>query len=185
MNAKDNALALLERVVREDGEQLARYAWGVLRNQGHATDEVDVLQDIVGDAVLTATQIIRSNDGRIPDSASGVRIWLRKIVSYKAMECRRLLTRDRQRRADLDEHIAQLSADTWTDLLEEDELKLAVTNAISDLPKREQIVLRMSILNGVTSARIGDSLDLSANAVRKIKRRSLAALRRHLEGLGG
>lgn len=185
MSARDDALALLERVVREDGQQLARYAWGVLRNQGHATDEVDVLQDIVGEAVLTATQIIRSNDGRIPDSANGVRVWLRKIVAYKAMERRRTLARDRGRHADLDEHIAALSADTWTDLLAEDELKLAVTNAITDLPEREQTILKMSILDGVTSARIGESLGISANAVRKAKMRALAALRRRLESLGG
>ena len=185
MSPKDKALALLEQVVREDGQQLARYAWGVLRNLGHATNDSDLLQDIVGEAVLTATQIIRSNDGRIPNSANGVRVWLRKILSYKAMERRRALARDRRRRADLDEHLATLSADTWTDLLAEDELKLAVSSAIADLPEREQTVLKMNILDGATSARIGETLGLSANAVRKIKMRALAALRSCLENLGG
>ena len=185
MSSKDNALSLLERVVREDARQLARYAWGVMRNQGHAIDDTDVLQDIVGEAVLTATQIIRSNDGRIPSSPSGVRVWLRKIVSYKAMERRRQLERDRRRHANLDEHLAVLSSDSWTDLLAEDELKLAVANAIADLPERQQAVLKMSFLDGMTSARIGESLDLSDHAVRKIKMRTLATLRRRLERLGG
>ena len=181
---RDDALGLLSQAVSDDSQQLARYAWGVFRNHGAPLPDRSALEEIVGEAVLTATQIIRSSDGRIPTSGSGLRIWLRKIVSLKSLEYMRKLSKESETRKSLDSHMGELAVAEWTDLLEKEELNSVVRAAIGNLKEREQQVLSMSFLRGATSQRIGKELGLSANAVRKIKMRSLNKLRKRLERLG-
>ncbi|MEO0973662.1 MAG: sigma-70 family RNA polymerase sigma factor [Pseudomonadota bacterium] len=171
--------------MREEGALLARYAAGVLRN--HYAGEVDVamLQDIVGEAVLAAAEIIRASDGRAPQSQAGLALWLRKIVAFKALEALRRSHRVGAREVDLDALLESLASDDWTELLAADELARAVESASNGLTAKEQDVIRKSVVDGMTSAQLGQALGVSSEAARQAKSRALAKLRRRLERLGG
>ena len=184
MNTRQRALTLIGQAVARDARKLGRYAWGTLRNRGMHEPSAAAIEEIVGDAVLTATQIIRASSGRVPNSAPGMDLWLRKIVSLKCLEYLRRVMRDREQHQPLDDDIQYLADEQWIDLLELAELRTALNDALGELSDRERQVVEMSILEGAISNDIAEALDISSNMVRKAKSSALLFLRKRLENLG-
>lgn len=184
MNMRQRALTLLEQAVARNARNMGRYAVGTLRNRGLHTTSASEIEEIVADAMLTATQIIRANNGRVPDTAPGMDLWLRKIASFKCLEHLRRTIREREQHEPLHDEFQYLADQQWLDLMELSELRTALNDASGELSDRERQVLEKSILDGETSKDIADSLDITPNMVRKPKRNALLFLRDRLEKLG-
>jgi RNA polymerase sigma-70 factor (ECF subfamily) len=144
-------------------EQAFRVAYRVV---GHQQDAEDLVQE----AFLSAYQYLDSFETGRPFGP-----WLIRIVVNRGSNLRR----SRTRRETDDEVDGVSSAPSGLEISERSDTGKILTDALATLSERQRMIVTMFDVDGLTSAEIGDMLDLSPGTVRW----HLHEARRHLRGV--
>lgn len=167
-----------ERLVREQGGRLLRVAQRFIR-------DADDAQDVVQEAFISAYNAIDRFDG-----SAEIGTWLHRITVNAALM--RLRKPSEKRETSLDDLLPTFADDghryepvsDWEGidvLLERDETRQLVRDAIDDLPEAARNVLLLCDIEEMSGPEAADILGISANAVRIRLHRARQALRELLD----
>lgn len=167
-----------ERLVREQGGRLLRVAQRFVR-------DADDAQDVVQEAFISAYNAIDRFDG-----SADIGTWLHRIAVNAALM--RLRKPSEKRETSLDELLPSFADDghryepvsDWEGidvLLERDETRQLVRDAIDELPEAARNVLLLCDIEELSGPEAAEILGISANAVRIRLHRARQALRELLD----
>jgi RNA polymerase sigma-70 factor, ECF subfamily len=168
-----------ERLLREYGPRLLRLARRLLVNE---EDARDALQD-------SLVAVYRSI-GKF-ESTSALSTWLHRIVVNTSLM--RLRAKRRRPEEDIEEYLPRFLEDghqnepttAWTEsadqVLEREELRTAVREAIDKLPDAYRIVLQLRDIEELSTAETAEILGTTKNVVKIRLHRARQALRKMLD----
>jgi len=168
-----------ETLLREYGPRLLRLARRFLPNE---EDARDALQD----AMVSVTKSIGSFE-----SGSALTTWLHRIVVNSALM--KLRTKRRHPEEDIEQYLPRFLEDghqiipstPWTEsadsVLEREELRVAVRQAIEKLPDAYRIVLQLRDIEELSTAETAEILGINTNTVKIRLHRARQALRTLLD----
>jgi RNA polymerase sigma-70 factor (ECF subfamily) len=166
-------------LLRQYGPRLLRLARSVVGNE---EDARDVLQDAM-------VAVHRSIDRY--ESSSALATWLHRIVVNAALM--KLRTKRRHPEEEIDALLPRFAEDghqlvpstPWSEsaeaMLEREETRAAVREAIAKLPDAYRIVLQLRDIEEMTTAEVAEILGVTANTVKIRLHRARQALRTLLE----
>ncbi len=146
--------------------QAFHVAWRVVSHREDA-------EDLVQEAFIAAHQYLDSFDVGRPFGA-----WLMRIVSNRGANLRR----SRTRRETEPETDGVSTAPSALEHVERREAREQLTAALATLSERQRTIVTMFDVDGMTSAEIGDMLELSAGTVRWHLHEARRVLRAALTG---
>ncbi|HEU4889470.1 MAG TPA: sigma-70 family RNA polymerase sigma factor [Thermoanaerobaculia bacterium] len=168
-----------ERLLREYGPRLLRLARRFLANE---EDARDALQD--------AMVAVYRSIGKF-ESTSALSTWLHRIVVNSALM--KLRSRRRHPEEDIEQHLPRFLADghqrepstAWTEsadnVIEREELRASVREAIEKLPDAYRIVLHLRDIEELSTAETAEILGTTKNVVKIRLHRARQALRTLLD----
>jgi RNA polymerase sigma-70 factor, ECF subfamily len=168
-----------ETLLRDYGPRLLRLARRMLMNE---EDARDALQD----AFVSVYRSI----GRF-EATSSLSTWLHRIVVNSALM--KLRTKKRKPEEDIEHYLPRFAEDghqiepstAWTEsadsILEREELRTAVRNAIQQLPEPYRIVLQLRDIEEMSTAETADLLGTTSNIVKIRLHRARQALKTLLD----
>jgi RNA polymerase sigma-70 factor, ECF subfamily len=157
-------------------EQHRAYLWALASDEiAGETHLTFTVSDVVQSAQLEAVRDLRAFRG---NSVGEFRSWLRHILQNNVLDLRRARVR-RQPRAKgtgLDEARHAALDRSPSSQVAANELGDKLHAAIRELPQDERVVIEMHYFEGKTYAEVGQCLDRSPEAVRKLWGRALVRL---------
>ena len=168
-----------ERLVREYGPRLLRLARRFLANE---EDARDALQD--------AMIAVHKSIGNF-ESSSSLSTWLHRIVVNASLM--RLRSKRRHPEEDIEQYLPRFLEDghqveastSWTEsadrVIEREELRASVRDAIAKLPEGYRIVLHLRDIEELSTAETAEILGVTKNVVKIRLHRARQALRTLLD----
>jgi RNA polymerase sigma-70 factor (ECF subfamily) len=168
-----------EKLLREYGPRLLRLARRILINE---EDARDTLQDAM-------VAVYRSIDKF--ESTSALSTWLHRIIVNTALM--RLRSKRRHPEEDIEQYLPRFASDghqvepstPWTEsadqVIEREELRTSVREAIEKLPDAYRIVLHLRDIEEMSTAETAEILGISTNVVKIRLHRARQALRKLLD----
>ncbi len=168
-----------ERLVRDNIGWMLALAERILGDRAHA-------EDVVQDAFISAFRGLPTFAGR-----SSLKTWLNRITVNAALMKLRQLKRLGEQSIDeylpeFDRYDCRIEA-PWTylvsveDVMESDQLRLLVTEAIAKLPDTYRIVLQLRDIEDYDTGEVAELLGISSSNVKVRLHRARAALKKLLE----